>query len=104
MTIRVTRVEPSKVDQLRTWLATARLRADEVRATFVDEGVRHERAMLVDTSDGPLLIYAVECEDFDAATAAFAKSTHPIDQEHKQVMAEVRGTPVEVEDLLDLWL
>ena len=85
-------------------MAQARGRQDEVRATFVDEGVRHERAVLVETSDGPLLIYVVECEDFDAALAAFEKSKHPIDAEHKQVMAEVRGTPVPLEELLNLRL
>ncbi|MEV4598652.1 DUF6176 family protein [Amycolatopsis sp. NPDC049253] len=102
--IRVSRISPEKVELLRSWLAEAGERAAEVKATLVDEGVRHERALLVDTSDGPLLIYAVECDDIEAALAVFAKSAHPIDAEHKRVMAEVGGTPVAVEELFDVRL
>ncbi|MGW4483212.1 hypothetical protein ACWEOE_05175 [Amycolatopsis sp. NPDC004368] len=70
----------------------------------MDAGVRHERAVLVDTSDGPSLIHAVDCADDEAAKAVFAESTHPIDAEHEQKMAEVNATPVPVEALLDLAL
>ncbi|MET7995191.1 hypothetical protein ABZU76_30270 [Amycolatopsis sp. NPDC005232] len=46
----------------------------------------------------------MESDDFEAAAAAFANSAHPIDAEHKRVMAEVGGTPVAVEELLDVRL
>jgi Family of unknown function (DUF6176) len=49
-----------------------------------------------------LLIYVMECEDYDAAREAFARSRHPIDLEHKQVMSEVSGEPVPTEVLLDI--
>lgn len=101
--ITVTQVDPGKVEKLRDWLQVVQgPRRDEVTATLVDEGVRHERAVLVESSDGPLLVYVVECDDYEAARAAFAKSEHPIDAEHKQVMAEVGGTPVPFEELLDV--
>lgn len=102
ISVNVTKVDPDKARRLRDWLAEAQSRSDEVRATFADEGVRHERALLVDTSDGPLLVYAVECDDYDAAVEVFARSTHPVDVEHKRVMAETRGEPVPVEVLFDL--
>jgi hypothetical protein len=98
----VTRVSPDKTERLRSWLAEVQTRSEEARVTLVREGVRHERALLVQTSDGPLLVYVVECEDYDAAREAFARSEHPIDLEHKQVMSEVRGEPVPAEVLLDI--
>ena len=100
--VSVTKVDPGKVERLRAWLSEAQIRSDEVRATFVDEGVRHERALLVDTSDGPLMIYAVECEDYNAAVTAFGRSTHPIDIEHKAIMPEILGKPVSTDTLLDI--
>jgi hypothetical protein len=63
---------------------------------------RRGAALLVDTPAGPLLIYVMECEDYDAAREAFARSRHPIDLEHKQVMSEVSGEPVPTEVLLDI--
>jgi hypothetical protein len=100
--VAVNRVDPAKVGQLREWLATAGERVDEVRQTLVAEGVRHEQALLVETSDGPLLVYVVESEDHEVAKQVFARSTSPIDVEHKKVMAEVGGVPVPVETLLDI--
>ena len=57
-------------------------------ATFEDETVRAEHAYIVPTGDGPLLIYAVEAEDFERGRQAFAASTHVIDHEHRAVMRE----------------
>jgi hypothetical protein len=100
--VEVTKVSPDKTERLRSWLAEVQTRSEEARVTLANEGVRHERALLVETSDGPLLVYVVECEDYDAAREAFAQSEQPIDLEHKQVMSEVRGEPVPAEVLLDM--
>jgi len=100
--VTVTKVHPDKVARLTEWMAEATRRADEVRATFADEGVRHEKALLVETSDGPLLVYASEMADEEAALAAFASSPHPIDAEHKTVMAEVLSDRPPTTTLLDL--
>jgi hypothetical protein len=100
--ISVSRVPDDKVDRLRAWLREAGERADEVRQTLVDEGVTHERAELVATSDGFLLVYSMECADYDAAKAVFERSTRPIDVEHKRVMTDVRGEVVATEVLLDV--
>jgi len=104
LNIVVTRVDPDKVQRLKAWMAEVSARETEARATLANEGVRHERAILVESSDGPLLVYAIECEDWDAAVSAFQKSDRPLDVEHQQVMAEVRGTPVPFAELLDLRL
>lgn len=83
------RVKPEKAERLRGWLAEAERRADEVRETFRQETVRHEVAFLVEGADGPILVYAMEAEDFDRARGAFTSSTLAIDARHAEVMADV---------------
>jgi hypothetical protein len=102
--VTVRRVRPEKVERLKAWLAEAERRADEVRETFRQEGVRHEQALLVETSDGPLLVYVGEMEDVEAAQRVFAASELPIDAEHKAVLTEVLGERVPTTTLLDLRL
>jgi hypothetical protein len=63
----IKRVHPDKVELLRAWFAEGTRRADEVRETFRQEGVRHEQAYLINTSDGTLLVYSSELGDFDRA-------------------------------------
>ena len=98
------RVKPGKEARLRAWLAELSARAGEVRATFVDETVRHEQAFILQTVDGPVLVYAMEAADFDRGREAFARSKHAIDEEHKQVMGECLGDRLKVEPLYDVAL
>ncbi|MFI6759921.1 DUF6176 family protein [Micromonospora sp. NPDC050417] len=102
--IRVLKVRPDKVDRLKDWLAEGMRRADEIRETFHHEGVAHEQGFLLSTEDGPVLVYAVESADYEAAKRAFADSTFPIDAEHKAVMAEVIEGEIPVPLLLDVRL
>lgn len=104
LTVRVARVKPSEVDRLRAWMAEATQRSDEVLETFVNEGMRSEQWHLLDTSDGPLAIVAMESEDADTASAAFAASELPIDLEHRVVLEQVLDGRVETEVLMDLTL
>ena len=100
--VRVLKIADDQVDRFRAWMAELPRRAEEVRETFANEGVRHEQAHLVSTSDGTLVVYAFEAEDVDAAFAAFRSSTLPIDLEHQQVMATVVEQQLDTELLLDL--
>lgn len=79
-------------------------RRDEVIETFVNEGVRHEVAYLLPAADGPVLVYAMEVDDPERASAAFRASSFPIDDEHKRVMGQVLAGPVEAELLYDVRL
>lgn len=79
-------------------------RQDEVRASFRQEGVRHEQAFLLESASGPVLVYAIEVEDPDAAQRAYDASTLAIDAEHREVMAEVLGPAAEVELLYEVAL
>ncbi|MFC3500125.1 DUF6176 family protein [Micromonospora krabiensis] len=101
---KVSRVRPDKVDQLKAWLAEGMRRSDEIRETFVAEGVTHEQGFLLSTADGPVFVYVVECADYDAAVRAFHDSPFPIDAEHKAVLAEVLDGELDVPLLIDVRL
>jgi hypothetical protein len=92
------------VDELRAWMAELGQRQDEVRETFRNEGVRHEQAFLIQSVDGPVLVYAHEVDDPDAAQQAYAKSTLPLDLQHREVMGSVVGEAADVELLYDVKL
>lgn len=100
--VRTLRIHPDKIDQLRDWMKQLDKRADEVRETFTQEGVRHEQAHLLETSDGTLLIYAVECEDIGEALRVYEASTLPIDHEHREMLAAITAERLDMEKLLDI--
>lgn len=90
------RVQPDKVDRLRAWMKELAQREEEVMETFRQETVRHEVAYLLTTSDGPLLVYAIEAESLAQARPL------PIDLEHRQVMREAFAGVVAAECLLEM--
>ena len=98
------KVKPECEDRLRAWFAELGRRAYEVRQTLIDEGVQHERAYILKTSDGPILIWAAELGDPDVASRTFAQSSHPIDIEHDRVLRECLAGKVEIDPSLDIAL
>lgn len=104
MTVRVRfgRVRPEKVDRLRWWLGDVARHRDESLETLASEGVRHEAAWLLETAEGPILVYAIEAEDLARVDDAFKASTFPIDHEHWRIMDEVLAGAFPAEALLDL--
>jgi hypothetical protein len=88
------RVKPACLPRLEAWLGELARRRDEVQATFRDEGVRSERVFLIHHPEGPLLFVLAESEDPAVARAVFQRSVHPIDAEHRAVLAEVLEGPV----------
>ena len=89
---------------MRAWLAELQQRSDEVRETFLNEGVRHEQAYLLETADGPVLVYAIDVDDPEAAQRAYATSTLPLDLQHREVMDSTISGPLELEPLYDVKL
>jgi hypothetical protein len=98
------KIRPDKVDKLRAWLQELNDRKDEVRRTFEQETVRHERGYILEGRDGPILAYVMEAQDHDKARKAYTESTLPIDQQHKEVMADCLGDPVEADLLYECML
>lgn len=98
------KIAPDKIDKLRSWMAEAQRRDDEVRETFRQETVRHEQAYLLESAGEYLLVYVMELEDPEAARQAFQHSALKIDHEHREVMAEVVEVNLEPELLYDVRL
>lgn len=99
----IRRVNPGQLDDLRRWFEeVAGPRRQEALATLEDEGCRHEKAILIEGRDGPVLIYLMEVEDKERSAQAAVTSPHPIDADHKRVMQRALGEPVSCETLLDL--
>ena len=95
-------IKPGKEARLRAWLSELNDRADEVRATFADESVRAEQAYIVSTSDGPILVYVIEAEDFERGAKAYTASRHPIDAQHKEIKLECLGEPLHQAPIYDV--
>jgi Family of unknown function (DUF6176) len=101
--VAIRRVKPEHLDELRQWLQTANgPRRSEALATLIDEGVRHELAYLLTDDRDPLLVYVMEVEDVERAKAAFERSTHPIDADHRRVMTLALDRDADAELVLDL--
>jgi len=98
------RVQPDEVDRLRAWINEEEDRAEEVRQTFRQETVHHEVAYLIEATEGPVLVYAMEAEDFDRADRAYRSSTLPIDLQHREIMRAVVAGPAVVEKLYEVSL
>ncbi len=97
----IRRVRPGKEQGLRDWLGELNRRQEEVRETFAQESVRHEQAYLIPSSDGAILIYAMEAEDHKRGRQAFQDSTLPIDVDHKRAMGIALGDKVDAELLYE---
>lgn len=98
------RVREDKVDDLKAWMEGLKNREGEALETFRDEGMRHERASLLEGSDGPILVYAMEMEDPEVALRAYEGPGLAIDREHRRVMGEVLAGRAEAEELMNLRL
>lgn len=96
------KIAPDKVERLRSWMAEAQRRDDEVRETFRQETVRNEQAYLIDNAGEHILVYVMELEDPEAARRAFQESALKIDHEHREVLADVVEENLEPELLYDV--
>ena len=96
------RVRPGELGRLAAWLDEVGQRADEVRETFRREGVHHEQGYFLETADGHVLVYAVECGDYEAAREAFRTSLLPIDVAHRTLMPELTDGVLELDAALDI--
>lgn len=99
------RVKPEQRDRVEQWLAELNgPRRGEALETLRIEGVRHESAAIIDTSDGPILVYAMETDDIDRARAIGSASTLPVDRRHHEVMRAADAGSVPSRLVLDLTL
>jgi len=97
------RIKPENRVEVEDWLARvgSELHSQAVD-TLIAEGVTHETAVLIDTSDGPVIVYAMETDDIDRARAVGAASASPIDHEHHRVMRAADAGAVPHRVVLDV--
>ena len=98
------KIKPEREGHLRAWFAELNARAEEVRDTFRDEGVQHEQAFILPTSEGPVLVWTPQLNDPDEANRVFAKSSHTIDIEHDRVLRECLDGRIALSPVLDVAL
>lgn len=96
------KVKEDRVDALKHWMEELRQREDEVLETFRREGARHEAAYLLESTEGPMLVYVQEAADPERAHRAFQESNLPVDLEHRQVTRDVVAGRLEVAKLFNL--
>jgi hypothetical protein len=92
------RVDPDRIEKLRSWTEEVRNRPDEHVETLRHEGVHTETAFLERIDGEPYLTYYMETESFADAIEAFRNSDFAIDEEHKAVMREVLVSAENVAD------
>lgn len=97
-------LKPDQVAVFEAWMAELRERREEVFETFVAEGTRHEVVAILENTNPPVVVYAVEADDFDRAQQVFSQSQFPIDLKHKEVLKATVGEKVPHRVLLDLVL
>jgi hypothetical protein len=70
------------------WAEECNRRSNEVAETLLQEGIRLEVVALEQASDGDYLIFLMETDDYDRALEVFKASTLPIDEYHRQFLAD----------------
>lgn len=96
------KLKPNSAERVREWAQTINRRKDEALETLRDETVIIESVFLDTTDQGDYLIAIMKAESFEKSGEAVKKSTHAIDEYHRQVMQEVREERIELELLVDL--
>lgn len=97
------RVCPDHRDRLVSWLREIDgPRRGEALESLDAEGVDHETAMIIETSDGPLLIYAMQTDDLVRSRAVSDESKRSVDVQHRAVTRAADDGPADAEIVLDL--
>ncbi len=97
------RLRPDHRERVIEWLREIDgPRRAEALESLAAEGVEHETAMIIDTTDGPVIVYAMQTDDLARSQAVADASPRAIDAEHRAVMRAAAGGRVESEVVLDV--
>ena len=83
-------IDPAKVDRLTAWFDELHEREAEVIKTLEHEGVYTESAFLQASSDTFYLYVYMEADDLEKADEAGDEEKYRIDEEHHEVLSDVR--------------
>lgn len=97
------RIRADHREQVADWLREIDgPRRTEALESLVAEGVDHETAILIDTSDAPIIVYAMQTDDLARSRAVADASARPVDAEHRAVMRDADDGAAIAEIVLDL--
>lgn len=97
------RIRPDQRDRVAAWLREVDgPRRAEALESLAAECVTHETAMLIDTSDGPVIVYAMETDDLAHSQSVTDHSPRPIDAEHRAIMRAADDGAPSAEVVVDL--
>ncbi|MGC5172126.1 DUF6176 family protein [Microbacterium sp. DT81.1] len=97
------RIRQDQRESVRAWLQEVDgPRRAEALESIAAEGIEHETSLLLETSDGPIIVYAMQTDDLTTARAVGDESLRSIDAEHRAVMRTADDGPVAGEIILDL--
>lgn len=97
------RIRSGRRDRVVGWLREIDgPRRAEALESLAAEGVDHETAMIIDTSDGPIIVYAMQTDDLARSRTVADESPRPVDAEHRAVMRDADDGPAVAEIVLDL--
>ncbi|MEZ3160651.1 DUF6176 family protein [Microbacterium sp. BWT-B31] len=97
------RIHPTHRARVLEWLAEVDgARRDEALQSLHAEGIDHETAIILDTSDGPILVYAMQTDDVERSRRIADDSPRSIDSEHRAVMSAADAGSADARIVLDL--
>ena len=97
------RIRADQRDRVVDWLSEIDgPRRAEALESLAAEGVDHETAMIIDTGDGPILVYAMQTDDLARSRTVADESPRSVDAEHRAVMRRADDGPAVAEIVLDL--
>ena len=94
-------IREDAVERVRGWLDSLSAREAELTELARAQTVSHEIAHLIDGQDGPVLVYAIEVSDLDAARSAMSDETHQLAAEWQRVISECSDGHPSHETLLE---
>ena len=97
------RLRPDHRDRVIDWLRELDgPRRAEALGSLAAEGVDHETAMMIDTREGPIIVYAMQTDNLEHSRAVADNSPRPVDAEHRSVMRAADDGRAAAEIVLDL--
>ena len=97
------RLRPDHRDGVVGWLReVGGPRRAEALESLAAEGVDRETALIIDTSDGPIIVYAMQTDDLERSRTVTDASARPVDAAHRAVMRAADDGPAAAEIVLDL--
>jgi hypothetical protein len=82
------RIRDGSADAVHRWRREMNDRIEELRATLGPEGINLEIVLIEHAKDGDYLVFILDCADYERAVEVYSRSEAPIDNFHRQFLAD----------------